>query len=363
MGKPAARIGDMTAHGGTIVLGCPTVLIGGMPAARMMDMHVCPMVTPAPVPVPHVGGPIILGSMGVLIGGMPAARMGDMATCVGPPDVIALGCMTVMIGEMMPGAAGAPGPPMVGLTSAAAAQIAAATALSDNKEASTKNEHWVEFQFVDKAGLPVSGIHYRFTDPDGKETQGVLKSNGRICRDALKTGQCKVQLLSVRNAKWSKANAEVGDKVKMTADIEGFDNGKPAVIQIYKRDIKGPDTVFATIETQVKNNKVEAEWEYVLPKSSSQDPQAKAKESSYSAPSYYFEALIDNCKAHSGLLEYKDWIELQFKDQKGNTIGNKPYRLYLSNGEVRKGTLDGGGRAKVKKIPPGPVRIFIDPRK
>ena len=58
MSKPAARMGDVTAHGGSIVMGFPTVLIGGQPAARM----------------------------------------GDMATCTGPPDTIAAGCPTVLIG-------------------------------------------------------------------------------------------------------------------------------------------------------------------------------------------------------------------------------------------------------------------------
>jgi uncharacterized Zn-binding protein involved in type VI secretion len=66
----------------------------GMPAARVGDMHVCPMVT---VLVPHVGGPILPpGGMTVLIGGMPAARVSDMAVCVGPPDIIALGSFTVL---------------------------------------------------------------------------------------------------------------------------------------------------------------------------------------------------------------------------------------------------------------------------
>ena len=66
------------------------------PAARVGDPHVCPMVTGI---VPHVGGPILPPCCPtVLIGGMPAARVGDMATCVGPPDVIALGSFTVMIG-------------------------------------------------------------------------------------------------------------------------------------------------------------------------------------------------------------------------------------------------------------------------
>ncbi len=93
---PAARMGDSTAHGGVITVGMPTVLIGGMPAARVGDLHTCPMTTG---PVPHVGGPILPPGMPtVLIGSMPAARMGDMCTCVGPPDSIVLGCMTVMIG-------------------------------------------------------------------------------------------------------------------------------------------------------------------------------------------------------------------------------------------------------------------------
>lgn len=66
------------------------------PAARVGDMHTCPLVTGV---VPHVGGPILPpGAVTVLIGGQPAARVGDMATCVGPPDVIALGSFTVLIG-------------------------------------------------------------------------------------------------------------------------------------------------------------------------------------------------------------------------------------------------------------------------
>ncbi len=67
----------------------------GMPAARLTDPHLCPMVTGL---VPHVGGPIAgPGAPTVLIGGLPAARVGDMAVCVGPPDVIALGSFTVLI--------------------------------------------------------------------------------------------------------------------------------------------------------------------------------------------------------------------------------------------------------------------------
>ena len=65
-------------------------------AARVSDMHICPMITGV---VPHVGGPVLpAGCPTVLIGGLPAARVGDLLTCTGPPDTIAAGSGTVMIG-------------------------------------------------------------------------------------------------------------------------------------------------------------------------------------------------------------------------------------------------------------------------
>ncbi|SUZ32361.1 putative deoxyribonuclease RhsA [Roseibaca ekhonensis] len=69
------------------------------PAARLSDMHVCPMVIPGTPPIPHVGGPIMRGAPTVLIGGMPAARLSDTSLCtpVGIPDPIVSGSATVVI--------------------------------------------------------------------------------------------------------------------------------------------------------------------------------------------------------------------------------------------------------------------------
>ena len=69
----------------------------GMPAARITDMHVCPMVTGV---VPHVGGPIVLGSFTVLTGSLPQARVTDLLVCVGPPDMIVLGSFTVLVNSL-----------------------------------------------------------------------------------------------------------------------------------------------------------------------------------------------------------------------------------------------------------------------
>ena len=69
------------------------------PAARVGDLHVCPMQTPGVPPIPHVGGPVVgPGVATVLIGKMPASVVGDTATCVGPPDSIVKGSATVLVG-------------------------------------------------------------------------------------------------------------------------------------------------------------------------------------------------------------------------------------------------------------------------
>ena len=127
MGKPAARLGDLVLQDGphchapihppapvptavphpplplTIVKGAPTVLIGGQPAARMLDTT-----TPCTLPacIPAGPGMLMVTSTTVIVGGMPAARVGDVtmhATCVAPipmptGKVLPPGCVTVMIG-------------------------------------------------------------------------------------------------------------------------------------------------------------------------------------------------------------------------------------------------------------------------
>lgn len=89
---PAARLGDPTGHPGVITgPGVPTVLIGGLPAAVMGDIHTCAF----PPPAAHPPTPIAKGSVTVLIGGRPAARMGDFAGCGAP---IVAGAFNVLIG-------------------------------------------------------------------------------------------------------------------------------------------------------------------------------------------------------------------------------------------------------------------------
>ena len=73
----------------------------GMPAPRITDMHLCPMVTPGVPPIPHVGGPIVKpGCPTLLIAMMPSATLTSMCVCVGPPDIVIKGSATVLMGKL-----------------------------------------------------------------------------------------------------------------------------------------------------------------------------------------------------------------------------------------------------------------------
>jgi len=363
MPGPAARMGDPTMHGGTIVMGFPTVLIGGQPAARVGDMHVCPMVTPATPPIPHVGMPIASpGAPTVIIGNMPAATVGSIAPCTGPPDSVMMGCPTVILGAAGAGSASGGGG---GGGGGAAASASAASAQFDNAESVTQEEHWIEFEFVDKAGLPVSGVPYTLEDPDGNESEGSLRVDGSVRRDDLESdGQGRITVMNISGAEWSVEEAQAGDTVEMRVDVDGVPDGIPAIFMIYKRDIQGPDAMVTTRTAQVSGNSASCEWSYEYPPEwSAVQPEvdnlsggnAKPK----SSPVFFFEVIVLHLKARSAELTVLDTVEVEVYDDEGNPYRDQDYMLYLASGEVRRGRTNGQGLVIEEDVPIGFVNLHF----
>jgi uncharacterized Zn-binding protein involved in type VI secretion len=349
-------MGDTTNHGGTIVAGAPTVLIGGAPAARINDMHVCPMMNPGTPPPPHVGGPILMGSFTVLIGGQPAARVGDMCQCSGPPDSIAMGCTTVLIGTSGGGGgagmAGAGGKTAESERGGDAGESQVVTGDAGETEEADTETHFLDVTFVDKGGKPITGVAYTIKSPDNKTDSGILF--GKLKKTGVKPGDYEIELKAITKAEWSKKKARDGETVKMLVETVGFEDGTKATFEVWERGANKADKKIATVEdVVVKGNKLEAVWQYVWDEDESEAPSTSSKGRKYSFPKYYFKVTVGNSQAKSTLLDYKDYVEIHAKDEEGNPLKQETYRVYLADGEIREGRLDDQGYAKIEEVPPG----------
>jgi uncharacterized Zn-binding protein involved in type VI secretion len=346
-GKPAARLTDMTAHGGMITgPGVPTVLIGKMPAATLGDMHMCPMVTPAVPPIPHVGGPILLGSTGVFIGKKPAARMGDMAMCVGPPSSIILGCMTVMIGEVGSGSQAGPTPSAAAATSAKLTGVKSVKAIPPPEWKETKTEnHFIDVLVHDKKNLPLAGLCYKLKDPDGVEIKAATTASGKIHHEGYaKAGSYEVQILSLANAKWSSAKSELGKPVQLSVDADGIDDGAPLVFHITAEINDKLKVWVAAIPTEVKSKKGKAEW--TLTESDVADlMQGHLGE----VTGFTFLAVCDHAAAASGKLEVEVQHVYHFKDTQDKPLADTEVEIVTKTGKVETKKTDKDGKVDLGK--------------
>jgi len=261
--KPAARVTDLTAHGGTITgPGVPTVLIGGLPAATLGDMHVCPMATPGAPPIPHAGGPISLGSSGVFIGKKPAARMGDAAMCVGPPSSIVLGCATVLIGEAGNGSQAGPAPNAAVAASAAMTGGKAVAALEAGAPRSALQNHFIDVKVLDKKGRPLVGVSYALTDPKGIEFKGATTQHGKIRYEGYAAaGSYQLRLCTLSDAQWSAKTTEIGKLVKLSVQADGFEEGQLLEFHLTGEGEGRRKVWLASLSARLSGGKAEAEWE------------------------------------------------------------------------------------------------------
>jgi hypothetical protein len=168
----------------------------------------------------------------------------------------------------------------------------------------------------------------------------------------------------VTNLKWSQAEARRGDEVKLTADVKGVRDGTEATIKIYEYDRDGSHDFITEFPVLVENKKIELDWEYEYHEDTDEIPTEEELQKygkHYNPPEYFFTVEIDGQKfgekQESGLLEFKDWIEIELKDPEGKPIGNEQYVLHLPDGKEKNGTLDRNGFAKEEDIPPGKILV------
>lgn len=404
MGKQAARMGDKANTcndpadmpvGTVIAVG--TVMINKMPAAKQMDKiigvdtHIIMIPSPGgpvPTPLPHpfVGMISSACSTTVNIMGMPAATVDSIADNI-PPHIpqggpfqkpptnqakIIFGSADVFIDNGSGGGGGSG-------NSAKSEQTV-------TSEAVQKTEgHYLHAKYVDKGGLPISGVNYTITDPDGNVKSGTL--TGEIKRQGVTEGSHEIKLRAITKAKWAKEKVESGETVKIEIETVGFKGDEEIIIEIWMKDINRADRLIADAEPSWSGDKITAEWklnpeslieedrpdkiEQIFDTNSDsandvvdqkelepvrigdEQPMDKLPEKKrYSSPQFYFIVKVGHIQSKSGLLVYTDYIEIEIYDDDGKALKDEPYEVHFSNGEIRKGKTDGNGQAKEENCPP-----------
>ena len=379
MGKPAARLTDMANDCNDpvdmptgVVISVGTVLINNLPAAKKndqivgVDLHIVMVPSPAgpvPTPLPHPFTGIIDGelSSSVKIMGQPAATVGSTASnkpshIPTPPGTafqkppmnkskIIMGSPNVLIGN---GGSGS------GSGSGGGEGVAESSA----DEAAVEEGHTLQVKFVDKGGKPITGVKYSVKSPDNQVSTGSL--SGEVKKSGVKEGDHEISLQAITKAEWSKPKARDGEKVKMLVETAGIEDGEKASFEVWERNASKADRlVFSTDESHVDGDKAESEWTYEYPSGGTDGLDQASR--GYCSPSYYFTIIIDGIVSRSGLLDYKDYMEIELRDDEDKPVKRQPYELRLSSGEIRRGTLDDNGYAKEEKIPPGRCHVeFVD---
>ena len=173
--------------------------------------------------------------------------------------------------------------------------------------------------------------------------------------------------IRVTNMKWSAKEARRGDTLTLSADIKGLPNEAELAVVIYEYDRDGRNDRITELPARVENGRVEIRWEYEYHEDTDEIPGQQELDrygGQYNPPEYFFtikaEGVEYGTEQESGLLKFKDWVNISLVNIRGEPVANKKYTLRTADGEERTGTLDGDGRVREENLPPGGVTITFD---
>jgi hypothetical protein len=173
----------------------------------------------------------------------------------------------------------------------------------------------------------------------------------------------------ITNMAWSEQEARRGDVLKLTADVERVEAGTEALVTILEYDNDSAHDKIVEIPAEIRDMKLELEWEYEYHEDVDELPTSEEVErygGDYNPPEYFFVIDVKGFRAgagqESGLLTFKDYLELRMLDNDGMPVGDIGYKVHLPDGTERDGSLDSEGYSREDGIPPGMCRVeFEDP--
>ena len=209
----------------------------------------------------------------------------------------------------------------------------------------------------------------RFDIPENVEPGDRVFFEVKLPKNGLNSVSNSVEVrpaILAENMRWSAEEARRGDTLTLSADIEGAENGTAALITIYEYDRDEVHDKIAEIPTEVRDARIEVLWDYEYHEDTDEIPTQQELErygGSYNPPEYFFTITVGDFELgrgqESGLLTFKDWLEIELVDSYGNSIANQDYEIHFPDGSTQEGTLDERGRAQHRDIPPGRCRVVF----
>jgi len=171
--------------------------------------------------------------------------------------------------------------------------------------------------------------------------------------------------LEVSSMKWSKDEVRRDKEVGLECIFSnGVEDGDEVTVVIYEYDSDGYHDKIVSIPTTIKGNKVDLKWNFIYQEDTDDiltDEEKEKYGGSYNPPEYFFVVIVDNItvgkKQESGLLTFKDWVEIEFLNGKGEPVADVEYELTFADGTTKKGKTTVPEKAVEKDIPPGKVTV------
>jgi len=171
--------------------------------------------------------------------------------------------------------------------------------------------------------------------------------------------------ISVTGMKWSASEARRGDILSLTANVEGLRDNTEVMLVVYEHDADGAHDQITELPATVKDRKIEVKWEYQYHEDTDEvltQEELEPAEREYNPPEYFFTVKVEDAEygrddQASGLLTFKDYIDLEFLERDGTPRKNEKYKITFADDSEKEGNLDDEGRARIDDIPPGPYRV------
>jgi len=206
-----------------------------------------------------------------------------------------------------------------------------------------------------------------FEIPEDTELDDMVYFEVKLPKNGLEGESNRIPVfppVRVFNLKWSVKEARRGDILTLSADVNGLRDHTEVTVIIYEYDRDSAHDKIIELPATVMNKRIELQWEYEYHEDTDEVPTQEELDKyggKYNPPEYFFTVKVEDTEfgteQESGLLEFKDWIEIELLDEDGNAVANEDYILHLPDGGQRRGTLDGSGQAREEGIPPGNVEI------